>query len=172
MRKLPDPIGEKFSRLTVVKSAGKMYDRSAVLCVCDCGNEKVASVNQLKTGKVKSCGCLNRGKDTYRGTHRDTGSTEYMAWSAMRTRCRNPRYSDYADYGGRGISVDSRWGKYETFLADMGRKPSPLHSLDRIDVNGNYSKENCRWATPSQQSRNKRCNCGCEHCCKKGLTTT
>ena len=81
---------------------------------------------------------------------------EYWAWASMKRRCNNPHARGYPDYGGRGIQVCERWNRYENFLADMGRKPSPAHSLDRIDVDGNYQPSNCRWATKNQQASNTR----------------
>jgi hypothetical protein len=82
----------------------------------------------------------------------------YRAWAAMFTRCYNTNYSKYLNYGGRGISVDKNWSQFSNFLADMGERPGKRYSLDRIDVNGNYCKENCRWATMRAQNRNKRNN--------------
>ena len=108
-----------------------------------------------------SCGCLQREKA--RATRRTHGEgsaihrvDEYVAWQKMRARCLNPRRPDYPDYGGRGIRICDRWERYECFLADLGRKPSKSHSLDRIDVNGHYEPGNVKWSTPTEQARNKR----------------
>jgi hypothetical protein len=91
----------------------------------------------------------------FRVKHGMSGTPEFVAWTSMRQRCGNPRCRRYANYGGRGISICERWRAFENFLADMGRRPSPDHSLDRIDNDGNYELGNCRWATRSQQQRNK-----------------
>lgn len=92
----------------------------------------------------------------YRGRHRQYKSPEYHAWFHMKARCLNPKNQRYAAYGERGISVCEQWMTFDNFLADMGCRPSPDHSLDRINNDGNYEPGNCRWATRSQQQRNKR----------------
>jgi hypothetical protein len=134
---------------------------------CDCGKEKVIRIKNVKSGNTQSCGCIAREVLMNRSiTHGLTIShpREYRAWKEMRLRCSNEHDVDWKDYGGRGISVCDRWqhgdGKMsapECFVLDMGRRP-PRTSLDRIDVNGNYEPENCRWADAKQQASNKRTN--------------
>jgi hypothetical protein len=136
------------------------------LCRCDCGNETtVATSNLTKKQPTKSCGCHRREEIGNRSRTHGDGSIprgiarEYAAWQQMKNRCLNPNDKRFADYGGRGITVCDRWvNTYENFLADMGRRPSSRHSLDRVDVNGNYEPSNCRWATNREQSRNRRDN--------------
>jgi hypothetical protein len=127
-------------------------------CHCECGRIKIVRADHLKVGNTKSCGCLASEMTAARSrTHGETPyryhSPEYRVWSGMRVRCSKPRF---VHYGGRGIKVCDRWHKFENFLADMGRRPSPTHSLDRIDVDGNYEPSNCRWATRTEQMNNTR----------------
>lgn len=154
-------IGTTYGRLTVVATEGAgIGAKSKWRCLCTCGNEKIARGDHLRNGVSRSCGCLARetasiGNRTH-GESMSTGYTkEYRAWQAMLARCRNPNVKLYSRYGGRGITVCQRWeDSYETFLADMKRAPTPKHSLDRIDFNGNYEPNNCRWATSGLQRRN------------------
>jgi hypothetical protein len=120
------------------------------LARCICSKEKLVYIDHLTSGKSKSCSCQTKG------THKMTGSREYRSWSAAKNRCESPNNDRYKSYGGRGIKMSTEWSKsFEIFLADMGIRP-PNTSLDRIDVNGDYCKENCRWATPKEQSNNTR----------------
>jgi hypothetical protein len=112
----------------------------------------------LRNGMTKSCGCLRRENPSH-VTHGKRHTPTYEIWKSMKARCSNPRNKSYASYGGRGITFDPAWNSFETFLADMGEKPSGL-SLDRKDNDGPYSKANCRWTTGKVQCRNKRSNSG------------
>ena len=159
-----DITGQKFGHLTATKHVGYRPGGAIWECLCDCGKTITAYSQNLRKGRTKSCGCskgasIGSAISTHGETRNRQQTSEFRSWRAMRQRCQDPSLLSYKDYGGRGIKVCERWHRFENFLADMGRKPSPRHSIDRIDVNGNYEPGNCRWATPYEQRHNRRDTC-------------
>lgn len=160
-------IGQKFGRLYVVREALpeeyiSKQKRLYLVCLCDCGNETVVRENTLVNGKVKSCGCLRYERllasHTKHGYNLLTGNAKrtFRIWTGMVARCTNPNNKDYTNYGGRGIKVCDRWlNSFEAFLEDM-EVPDEDLQIDRIDNNQGYFKENCRWTTIKEQTRNRR----------------
>lgn len=144
--------GRKYGKLNVIRYAGwkinKGHKRYYYYVMCDCG--KKGFIDKRYFDNVKSCGCLKIKENSISKTK------EYRAWSSMIHRCCNPKNPSYFRYGGRGITVCEEWKQYDNFLKDMGKSPTSNHSLDRIDNNKGYFKENCRWATVEEQNNNTR----------------
>jgi len=150
--------GEKFGRLTVLSLAG-IDDHGAIWsCVCSCGGIKEAASRHLRSGNTQSCGCMQVEAGRATATHGMSNTPTYNSWVGMHDRCKREDHRSWKDYGGRGIYVCARWEKFENFLIDMGIKPSPKHSIDRIDNNGIYDPKNCQWSLMVDQQRNKRSN--------------
>lgn len=158
--KIKNLKGLRFGRLLVIEmvlSGTKLLypkNRAVWKCLCDCGNERIVLGNYLVKGYSKSCGCHTKER-----SYGQTKNPEYKIWRNMQKRCYDTKNEKYKDYGGRGIKVCERWLiSFKNFLFDMGKRPSVKHTIDRINNDGNYEIENCRWATTKQQARNKRNN--------------
>lgn len=144
--------GRRFGEFKVLDDDPSMGCNREVLCECNCGTVKGVRRYNLLYSVSKDCGCSKR-------THGMTGTPEYRTWAGMINRCTNPNEPGWDNYGGRGITVCPEWrNSFEQFFADMGPKPSPGFSLDRVDNNKGYSPSNCRWADPKTQARNTRKN--------------
>lgn len=163
MSVLMNLAGHRFGKLTVIERAESVGANRKVawLCRCDCGGTKVVARDNLRSGHTKSCGCARHLPETKRANATTHGhaapgrqTRTYKSWVSMHERCGKQSHPDYKHYGARGIAVCEEWKDFENFLAAMGVRPSGK-SLDRIDVGGNYTPTNCRWASATEQARNK-----------------
>jgi len=161
MKRTQDLTGLQFGYLTVIEYHSKNNHSGKIWkCLCKCGNVKNISCYALLSGNTQSCGCYQKEQASKAGEkHGKRHTSEYNSWSGMKCRCYNEKNPKYRVYGQRGVIVCDRWlNSFGNFYDDMGAKPSRKHSIDRINVNGNYEPSNCRWALPITQSRNKTYN--------------
>lgn len=158
MSKFIDLKGKRFNRLLVIKYAYNKEGNTYFTCICDCGKECVVRGHSLRSGKTQSCGCLTSESTSKRFTKHGKSSKrtpEYMCWVNIRARCESTLPSNYKFYKARGITVCDEWKEsFEKFLNDVGERPDDTCSLDRIDPDKGYFKENCRWSSKIVQARN------------------
>lgn len=156
------PPGTASGRLIVITEVPRLNGKRALLVRCECGTEKVVRLYSVLYGTKKTCGCGWRtGTHGQSGKHGQGGaSPTYRSWMSMNARCSptNTAPKFIKCYSARGIGIDPRWRQFENFFADMGKRPAGK-TLERIDNDGNYTKDNCRWATPAEQLHNTRRNC-------------
>lgn len=155
-----DLSGQRFGKLLVVERAAEKTPSGNLRwhCACDCGKQTIIPSGGLRRGHYQSCGCMQKkGTITHGETLGGKRSVEYITWNSIKDRCENPRDADYKYYGARGIKMCAYWRhSFNNFLADMGRRPRPELSIDRIDSDGDYEPGNCRWATITEQNQNRR----------------
>jgi hypothetical protein len=153
--KAPSLAGERFCRLSVIDRApSDRKGNAAWHCVCDCGAKRTVLAQSLKSGATQSCGCLSKEILSSMATHGRSKDRDYKAWHGMVQRCTNPSHHKWPRYGGRGISICAEWMSFKGFIAGMGERPKGL-TIDRINNDGNYEPENCRWATQKTQGSNR-----------------
>ena len=149
-------VGQKYGKLTVVRESGKDHRGYRYECKCDCGGVALnVAGTDLRCGRKTSCGCRFGER---RKTHGMSGTRQYYIWSNMKRRCDEPSNKEYHCYGGKGVTYCEGWKDFSNFWADMKDGYAEHLTLDRINVDGNYSKDNCRWATLKEQENNRTNN--------------
>jgi hypothetical protein len=160
-------VGRRFGKLIVVSELESIvsgsHKRRRFKCLCDCGNTKIIWYENITSGHTKSCGCLkseaSRLAHLTHGESQKNETVEYKTWTGIIARCYNQNETGFKNYGGRGIVMCEAWkNSFQSFLKDMGRRPTPTHTIDRINNNGNYEPSNCKWSTKKEQGKNKRNN--------------
>lgn len=151
-------IGIKTNKLTVIKRVENLNGKKSYLFRCECENEKIIRKNDVISGKTTSCGCIHKKQlITRNNKHGLRNHKLYQTWLSMKARCYSKNNTSYRYYGARGIKVCDRWvNSFENFLEDMGEKPNEQYTLDRINTNDDYSPNNCKWSTYSEQNINRR----------------
>lgn len=153
--KISTMIGNKFGKYLVISQAESNHRDTYYHCRCDCGNEKIIRGTDLRKGRSHRCHSCGTKESILHGKSR---TPSYASWKSIRQRCYNKNMAGYMYYGGRGIKVCDRWlESFENFYEDMGDKPKGMQ-LDRIDPDGNYEKDNCRWVSPLENASNRRCS--------------
>jgi len=155
-------VGSKMNMLTLLREGERRgkYKKRTVVCLCECGDEVEISLDQWTRKRSVSCGCYQRNIMKERATHSLSKSAEYKVWQGMKGRCHNPNHADYYNYGARGVTVSDEWKEiFETFISDMGNRPTPTSTIERVDGLLGYCKENCCWIEKAEQSKNRRRPC-------------
>ena len=155
-------VGSKMNMLTLLREGERRgkYNKRTVVCLCECGGEVEISLDQFVRERSVSCGCYQKSIMRDRATHSLSKSAEYKVWQGMKGRCHNPTHVDYYNYGARGVTVSDEWKEsFETFISDMGNRPTPTSTIERVDGLLGYCKENCCWIEKAEQSKNRRRPC-------------
>lgn len=160
-RKIEIPTGSRFGKWTTISDSRVISGRKFNRCICDCGMEQEVSSQRLMaggTGQCKACTLRNAaaGRTRHGAARGRTVTPEYGCWLGMKSRCNNENDRAYPSYGGRGIAICARWESFENFLEDMGPRPQAGMSIERCDNSKGYDPDNCKWASPKQQCRNRR----------------